>query len=318
MPLDEEGNKWSCEPCMRGHRSSKCQHFDRLMSKVPKSGRPLKKCPHATSSCSCKKSYTFMTRIPKGSTFRCRPWYQVAPRQDDACQDAQSTAVPTISRAGIVPDRVSHSNHSADILPSTSQVTKSFVPPLSSSLCISSNTTAVFDSSLFQVPEYPRFTVPQNVEVASAYHHSATRYNFTDIPEIQPQTNSRPLDIFRGGANIPGGGRIGVNSSPRQYISSEPTSFNIPSALRQSERGETNEHTRLKSYSKYQPIPRGSQHAVLPSQEPHNMGSTPDLDILNEFNSYFLPSSQSSEPGAGHDSQLIGLGLSRNLHAERF
>ncbi|KKA19561.1 Copper-activated transcription factor GRISEA [Rasamsonia emersonii CBS 393.64] len=68
MPLDEEGAKWACEPCIRGHRSSKCQHFDRLMMKVPKAGRPLAKCPHPKGSCSCQKVYAFMVRIPKGST----------------------------------------------------------------------------------------------------------------------------------------------------------------------------------------------------------------------------------------------------------
>ncbi|OJJ49934.1 hypothetical protein ASPZODRAFT_89582 [Penicilliopsis zonata CBS 506.65] len=77
MPLDEEGAKWSCEPCIRGHRSSKCQHFDRMMMKVPKAGRPLAKCPHPKGNCSCQKLYAFMVRIPKGSTCLCRPVYQV-------------------------------------------------------------------------------------------------------------------------------------------------------------------------------------------------------------------------------------------------
>ena len=55
------------EPCIRGHRSSKCQHFDRLMIKVPKAGRPLMKCPHPKGTCSCQKLYAFMIRIPKGT-----------------------------------------------------------------------------------------------------------------------------------------------------------------------------------------------------------------------------------------------------------
>jgi hypothetical protein len=56
------------EPCIRGHRSSKCQHFDRLMMKVPKAGRPLAKCPHPKGTCSCQKSYAVMVRIPKGTS----------------------------------------------------------------------------------------------------------------------------------------------------------------------------------------------------------------------------------------------------------
>ncbi|EKV06236.1 Protein GRISEA [Penicillium digitatum PHI26] len=58
---------YTSEPCIRGHRSSKCQHFDRLMMKVPKAGRPLAKCPHPKGTCSCQKTYAVMVRIPKGT-----------------------------------------------------------------------------------------------------------------------------------------------------------------------------------------------------------------------------------------------------------
>ncbi|KAJ5771332.1 uncharacterized protein N7511_003383 [Penicillium nucicola] len=86
MPLDEEGAKWSCEPCIRGHRSSKCQHFDRLMMKVPKAGRPLAKCPHPKGTCSCQKTYAVMVRIPKGSSCLCRPLYKVPMEDNDSAQ----------------------------------------------------------------------------------------------------------------------------------------------------------------------------------------------------------------------------------------
>ncbi|KAJ5490854.1 hypothetical protein N7539_002421 [Penicillium diatomitis] len=99
MPLDEEGAKWSCEPCIRGHRSSKCQHFDRLMMKVPKAGRPLAKCPHPKGSCSCQKTYAFMVRIPKGSSCLCRPLYRVPATDGDAPQTpSSSTSSPSLGR----------------------------------------------------------------------------------------------------------------------------------------------------------------------------------------------------------------------------
>lgn len=43
------------EPCIRGHRSTKCNHADeRLMVPVRKPGRPLSACPHpASGSCAC-------------------------------------------------------------------------------------------------------------------------------------------------------------------------------------------------------------------------------------------------------------------------
>ncbi|KAL4806691.1 hypothetical protein BDV18DRAFT_118949 [Aspergillus unguis] len=77
MPFDEKGVKWSCEPCIRGHRSSKCAHFDRLMVSVGKAGRPLSKCPHVEGSCNCKKLGAFMVAIPKDSGCLCRPVYKM-------------------------------------------------------------------------------------------------------------------------------------------------------------------------------------------------------------------------------------------------
>ncbi|OAX77352.1 hypothetical protein ACJ72_08352 [Emergomyces africanus] len=102
MPLDEEGAKWSCEPCVRGHRSSKCQHFDRLMMKVPKAGRPLAKCPHPKGTCSCQKLYAFMVRIPKGSTCLCRPLYQVPMVVTEAARPLAQPAAPGL-RSPVAP-----------------------------------------------------------------------------------------------------------------------------------------------------------------------------------------------------------------------
>ncbi|PTB77799.1 hypothetical protein M440DRAFT_1224024 [Trichoderma longibrachiatum ATCC 18648] len=54
MPLIN-GQKMACEPCIRGHRSTKCTHAsERLMVPVRKPGRPLSSCPHpAAQPCGC-------------------------------------------------------------------------------------------------------------------------------------------------------------------------------------------------------------------------------------------------------------------------
>ncbi|QSZ36002.1 hypothetical protein DSL72_007126 [Monilinia vaccinii-corymbosi] len=52
MPIINE-NKYSCEPCIRGHRATSCQHSDRLMLLVRKPGRPMQSCEHTLSSCVC-------------------------------------------------------------------------------------------------------------------------------------------------------------------------------------------------------------------------------------------------------------------------
>ncbi|KAF9876090.1 grisea protein [Colletotrichum karsti] len=54
MPLIN-GQKMACEPCIRGHRSTKCTHAnERLMVPVRKPGRPLSTCPHPPArGCGC-------------------------------------------------------------------------------------------------------------------------------------------------------------------------------------------------------------------------------------------------------------------------
>ncbi len=48
----------ACDPCIRGHRSTKCDHGDsRVLVKVRKPGRPLTACPHSQSQqCDCPKN----------------------------------------------------------------------------------------------------------------------------------------------------------------------------------------------------------------------------------------------------------------------
>ena len=57
-------------PCIRGHRSSKCDHRDRVLVEVRKPGRPLSSCPHPTGSCSCERVVINYT-IPKTSECAC-------------------------------------------------------------------------------------------------------------------------------------------------------------------------------------------------------------------------------------------------------
>ncbi|KAI5464693.1 hypothetical protein BGZ63DRAFT_412215 [Mariannaea sp. PMI_226] len=66
MPLIN-GQKMACEPCIRGHRSTKCTHAnERLMVPVRKPGRPLSTCPHpASRPCSCTQVTAAIPRKQK-------------------------------------------------------------------------------------------------------------------------------------------------------------------------------------------------------------------------------------------------------------
>ncbi|PMD48468.1 hypothetical protein L207DRAFT_7780 [Hyaloscypha variabilis F] len=69
MPLIN-GMKMACEPCIRGHRSTKCTHAnERLMVPVRKPGRPLSVCPHPPQqACGCG---SVTAAIPRKQTCHC-------------------------------------------------------------------------------------------------------------------------------------------------------------------------------------------------------------------------------------------------------
>ncbi|EGX93229.1 Copper fist DNA-binding protein [Cordyceps militaris CM01] len=96
MPLIN-GQKMACEPCIRGHRSTKCNHAnDRLMVPVRKPGRPLSSCPHpASRPCSCA---AVTAAIPKKQTCRCGPSSSSQPAPPDAIKkepESNGSSLPT-------------------------------------------------------------------------------------------------------------------------------------------------------------------------------------------------------------------------------
>ncbi|KAK6440150.1 hypothetical protein LTR95_003624 [Oleoguttula sp. CCFEE 5521] len=46
MVVREDGSKWACQSCLKGHRVSGCTHTDRELVLVPKKGRPTTQCQH--------------------------------------------------------------------------------------------------------------------------------------------------------------------------------------------------------------------------------------------------------------------------------
>ncbi|KAF7544551.1 hypothetical protein G7046_g9762 [Stylonectria norvegica] len=93
MPLIN-GQKMACEPCIRGHRSTKCTHAnERLMVPVRKPGRPLSTCPHPSSRpCSCGQ---VTAAIPKKQKCHCGTKNEEAPplksERDDSSEELTTT-----------------------------------------------------------------------------------------------------------------------------------------------------------------------------------------------------------------------------------
>ncbi|KAH7385988.1 hypothetical protein BKA66DRAFT_66751 [Pyrenochaeta sp. MPI-SDFR-AT-0127] len=99
--VNGERKKVACGPCIRGHRSSKCDHRDRVLVEVRKPGRPLSSCPHPSGSCSCERIVINYT-IPKSSECACpseraQPTATVAGNSRIQKNRRKSTAVNTSS-----------------------------------------------------------------------------------------------------------------------------------------------------------------------------------------------------------------------------
>ncbi|KIW03634.1 hypothetical protein, variant 2 [Verruconis gallopava] len=166
MPVIEingEKKKVACGPCIRGHRSSKCTHSDRVLIEVRKPGRPLSACPHPSGSCGCQRA-VFYT-VPKGESISTHAgslssstsaYNSPAPASSNRVQKPKlrknSTSVNTsnVQRAFEVDPSVlsQHANHSVDSA-STTEVSESSsnVPSIASSTSSTPQTEAI-DTSI--------------------------------------------------------------------------------------------------------------------------------------------------------------------------
>lgn len=88
----------ACEPCIRGHRSTKCTHAnERLMVPVRKPGRPLSACPHPRDQpCGCG---SVTAAIPRKQACGCgtpaQSAAQVVPRPANNTPDIPSPTKPS-------------------------------------------------------------------------------------------------------------------------------------------------------------------------------------------------------------------------------
>ncbi|KAI9367810.1 hypothetical protein BJX61DRAFT_268091 [Aspergillus egyptiacus] len=209
MPFDEHGVKWSCEPCIRGHRSSKCAHFDRLMVSVGKAGRPLSKCPHVEGNCNCKKLCAFMVAIPKGTGCICRPVYKMLLNENGP--------TPAVSR--LPPDLAAGAGVTASSGPSPSKVQKPGrkpARPAPEQVSRALNSVPEYHQRVIQTPTpamspYP----PQEVQVAG-YSYNANNGIFphhNPFPAGNDFSNGLPLPHAISSASV---GRPDNFQSPMQ------------------------------------------------------------------------------------------------------
>ncbi|KAK7422281.1 hypothetical protein QQZ08_009587 [Neonectria magnoliae] len=117
MPLIN-GQKMACEPCIRGHRSTKCTHAnERLMVPVRKPGRPLSTCPHQVSRpCSCGQ---VTAAIPRKQKCHCGPNSAETPEVKAEASDLTRDATPqSPSKATNPPYRIQKTTTKNGVQPS--------------------------------------------------------------------------------------------------------------------------------------------------------------------------------------------------------
>lgn len=105
----------ACEPCIRGHRSTKCTHAnERLMVPVRKPGRPLSTCPHPPNrACGCGSVTAALPRKQKCGCGTNNAAEAPSPTQTD----------PVPNDAPVSPTRGAPGNFRIQKPPSTSKQT---------------------------------------------------------------------------------------------------------------------------------------------------------------------------------------------------
>ncbi|CEO59438.1 Putative Protein GRISEA [Penicillium brasilianum] len=227
MPLDEEGAKWSCEPCIRGHRSSKCQHFDRLMMKVPKAGRPLAKCPHPKGTCSCQKTYAFMVRIPKGSSCLCRPVYKVPAGTNDS---SQSTPVSMVSVSSPSSGKVQKPGRRQSNIQATPESIAKALEAMPENLKFEDGTFNYLGNLSSHQPEQDEFNDTGAEQGASMPQRSTDATNGSSCCSQKPQPAPIPPTASQGSGSCCSGKTQVANSVSEGVSNTQGSKVNQPTS----------------------------------------------------------------------------------------
>ncbi|KAG9237240.1 hypothetical protein BJ875DRAFT_370317 [Amylocarpus encephaloides] len=218
MPLIN-GMKMACEPCIRGHRSTKCTHAnERLMVPVRKPGRPLSQCPHPGGGQSCMCG-SVTAAIPRKQACRCGG-------EGSPASTTVSAATPIVPRAEPIstPDLPSPTKTSFKIQKSQRPASASRKQSYSSNL-------ERMDTNSINVVPFKQQPMPPNVPVSGGYSMVGPSQNYGYAPQysmvqtqyasiaIQPHPmsyeSSSPIVAMNGFSN-------GITSSEDQYAVESP------------------------------------------------------------------------------------------------
>ncbi|THV73627.1 hypothetical protein D6D28_03130 [Aureobasidium pullulans] len=112
MVVKEDGTKWACQSCLKGHRVSGCTHTDRELFFVPKKGRPITQCPHCRAERKKRSSHVKCDCGEKShSKEKCIHLREAEAKAAAAAAAAAESGIP------LPPSSTSGEHHSPDLYP---------------------------------------------------------------------------------------------------------------------------------------------------------------------------------------------------------
>ncbi|KAK7622213.1 hypothetical protein IWX48DRAFT_627376 [Phyllosticta citricarpa] len=271
VTINGEQKKVACGPCIRGHRSTSCNHKDRLLLEVRKPGRPLSSCPHLGGNCSCERLVINYT-IPRSSECACPNGSSAAPVAEPVVTTAAGVNGAAGGRIQKPKARRSVSSRNPATLEKAIKATedepkpccskKSSPPSRASSDEHNSPTPAHQDEANSQPKPSPETERPLNVQLearkeiiftpvtqVNGWNHTTLKTSgSTTVTQVQPtqgsccgtkaETTSIPASVPRAHAPQPGQERNGYtlgNPTQHHYEPNQPYAF-FPTRSHPSER----------------------------------------------------------------------------------
>ncbi|THX50883.1 hypothetical protein D6C97_02835 [Aureobasidium pullulans] len=111
MVVKEDGTKWACQSCLKGHRVSGCTHTDRELFFVPKKGRPITQCPHCRAERKKRSSHVKCDCGEKSHSKEKCIHLREAEAKAAAAAAAAESGIP------LPPSSTSGEHHSPDLYP---------------------------------------------------------------------------------------------------------------------------------------------------------------------------------------------------------
>ncbi|KAI1387711.1 uncharacterized protein F4822DRAFT_290487 [Hypoxylon trugodes] len=285
------GQKMACEPCIRGHRSTKCTHAgDRLLLPVRKPGRPLSTCPHPPGkACQCRSSVT--AAIPRGAACRCGGGSSVKTNGTPTIVKAEPSDNPPLSPAKQASFRIQKPTTKPPRKQSADASALQRMNPSSLNLVNAANVSVTAPGNGASIPDYTSY-IPSlqngNHQYPTYPHINSRLDSAVDSPlmSLNGSLSGPPLMQASGNEVSDSSGTLtpGTSSSPYHTPTSsngdslpqEPPFEAAGSCCSQRIRPQPQPQTQVQNHIQFQ-----GQMQTRPQEQTHMMGYAPQVITNN-------------------------------------